>query len=614
MLPLLSIAVANYNHAHLLPTLFESILQLRVPSLEVVLVDDASDEPCDAIVDQWREKGLDIQLVRHAERKYTKNARISGILAAHGEYITFADADDTFLCNGVLEKNLQLAHEQQVDIVHMALATRLQADEAGIMWEWSQPFAEKLKDNEIFTAYLEKNLRAHCMYGKLFRRAQWLKIIETAKASSIRHWREDLCLVSLFLFHAQSYVGSMDMAYAVSRFDLPTDARSPLVYNGEHAETAEAAYILLHEMVPHFKQQGCPDKLVDMFSSYLLSYLYKSLRGLTEQATATTNDQTMENIIARATRNVSLEMLTRTLLLGYHEALYIYDRKSRILLEDRQKMANLQSELTAWETQYPTVVVEPEKQPHTIHYIRNHWPAGATDTASLKDAYKGRRCFIIGNGPSLNKIDFSLLRDEVTIGCNGIFYKTRETGFIPTLYTVEDNEFIAANAKEISDYTQPLRIIPICYWNFLENRENTQWFEIDSDFYSAGTIYYQRPRFSRNFADCSFAGHTISYTNMQLAYWLGCTKVYLIGMDHQYVIPNDAVISGNCIVSQEDDANHFHAEYFKGKVWHDPRLDMVELNFKLARRYFEADGRHIYNATIGGKLEIFDRVPFASLF
>ncbi|WP_411330523.1 glycosyltransferase [Desulfovibrio desulfuricans] len=615
MLPLLTIAVANYNHAHLLPTLFESILQLRLPSLEVVLVDDASDEPCDALVDQWRKKGLDIQLVRHTERKYTKGARISGILAARGEYIAFADADDTFLNNGVLEKNLQIAHELQVDIVHMSLSTRFQPNETGMLWEWSRPFAAKLENRDIFTAYLDKNLRAHCMYGKLFRRAQWLNIIETAKASSIRHWREDLFLVSLFLFHAQSYIGSTDMAYAVTRFDLPTDARSPLIHKkGEPAETAEAAYILLQEMVPHLKQQGCPDKLIRIFSTFLLTYLYKAMRELTERATATADDQTFENIIAQATRNISLEMLTKTLLLGYNEALYIYDRKSRILLEDRQKIANLQSELAAWKTQFPTIMVETKKQPHTIHYIRNHWPEGATDTASLKDAYKGRRCFIIGNGPSLNKIDFSLLRDEVTIGCNGIFYKTRETGFIPTLYTVEDNEFIAANAKEISDYTQPLRIIPICYWQFFENRENTQWFEIDSDFYSADTIYYQRPRFSRNFADCSFAGHTISYTNMQLAYWLGCTEVYLIGMDHQYVIPKDAVISGNCIVSQEDDANHFHAEYFKGKVWHDPRLDMVELNFKLARRYFEADDRHIYNATIGGKLEIFDRVPFASLF
>ena len=614
MIPLLTIAVANYNHAHLLPTLFESILQLRLPSLEIVLVDDASDEPCDTLVDQWEEKGLDIRIVRHTERKYTKNARISGILAARGEYITFADADDTFSHNGVLEKKLQLAHKQNVDIVHMALSTRLQPDDPGIMWGWSKPFAAKLNDSEIFTAYLEQNLRAHCMYGKLFRRAQWLKIIETAKASSIRHWREDLFLVSLFLFHAQSYVGSMDTAYAVSRFDLPTDARSPLVYKGEHAETAEAVYILLQELVPHFRQHGCSDKSIRMFYSYLLTYLYKSLRGLTEQAKPTADDQTLENVIAQAISNISLTSLTKTLLLGYHESLSIYDRKSRILLEDRQKIANLESKVEAWETLYPTVQIEAKKQPHIINYTRNYWPPAATDTSCLKDLYRGRRCFIIGNGPSLNKIDFSLLCNEITISCNGIFYKTRETGFIPTFYTVEDNEFIAVNAKEISEYTQPVRVIPICYWQFLENRENSYWFEIDSDFYSEGAIYYQRPRFSRNFADCSFAGHTISYTNMQLAYWLGCSEIYLIGMDHQYVIPEDAVITGNCIVSQTDDINHFHSEYFKGKVWHDPRLDMVELNFKMARHYFEADGRHIYNATIGGKLEIFDRVQFASLF
>ena len=36
----------------------------------------------------------------------------------------------------------------------------------------------------------------------------------------------------------------------------------------------------------------------------------------------------------------------------------------------------------------------------------------------LKDKYKGERCFILGNGPSLAKTDLSLLRNEYTFGLN----------------------------------------------------------------------------------------------------------------------------------------------------------------------------------------------------
>ena len=52
----------------------------------------------------------------------------------------------------------------------------------------------------------------------------------------------------------------------------------------------------------------------------------------------------------------------------------------------------------------------------------------------LREKYNGSdRCFVIGNGPSLNKLDMGLLADEVTFGVNGIFLKD---GFKPTFYVV----------------------------------------------------------------------------------------------------------------------------------------------------------------------------------
>lgn len=43
------------------------------------------------------------------------------------------------------------------------------------------------------------------------------------------------------------------------------------------------------------------------------------------------------------------------------------------------------------------------------------------ENISLKDIYKGKRCFIMGTGSSLNDIDFSLLADEYSFSCNYIF-------------------------------------------------------------------------------------------------------------------------------------------------------------------------------------------------
>jgi hypothetical protein len=49
-------------------------------------------------------------------------------------------------------------------------------------------------------------------------------------------------------------------------------------------------------------------------------------------------------------------------------------------------------------------------------------------------------------------------------------------------------------------------------------------------------------------------------------------------------------------------------------MFHDPNMERMERAYLKAKEVFEADGRKIYNAGIGGKLEIFDRVDYRSLF
>jgi hypothetical protein len=103
--------------------------------------------------------------------------------------------------------------------------------------------------------------------------------------------------------------------------------------------------------------------------------------------------------------------------------------------------------------------------------------------------------------------------------------------------------------------------------------------------------------------------------NIQLAIYFGFKEIYLVGMDHDYKIPHTASVSGETITSNADDENHFHPDYFgKGKKWHDPHLDRVERNYAYLENISNIFGVKIYNATVGGKLEVFERVDFESLF
>lgn len=134
-------------------------------------------------------------------------------------------------------------------------------------------------------------------------------------------------------------------------------------------------------------------------------------------------------------------------------------------------------------------------------------------------------------------------------------------------------------------------------------------------FYAANSPDFCVPRFSLDPGSQVYCGQSVTIINLQFAYHLGFSEVVLIGMDFSYTIPPDAKVEGDLITSASDDPNHFHPDYFgAGKVWKDPKLDRVLANYALAKQIYEADGRRIVNATIGGNLELFDRIPYTNLF
>ena len=236
----------------------------------------------------------------------------------------------------------------------------------------------------------------------------------------------------------------------------------------------------------------------------------------------------------------------------------------------------------------------------------------------LKDKFKGKRCFIVGNGPSLNKIDLKKLENEYSFAVNGIFYKTQELGFKPTFYVVEDSHVMKDNVEAINNYDCQYRFFPTDYKKYIKPKSmngQTLFFRMNRGFYEKTSPNFGIPRFSTDASERLYCGQSVTIINLQLAFYMGFSEVYLLGMDFSYQIPQSAIIKGLSIESTEDDPNHFHPDYFgKGKKWHDPQLEMVLKNYQMCKMAYEWDGRKIYNATVGGKLETFERKEFNSLF
>jgi len=225
---------------------------------------------------------------------------------------------------------------------------------------------------------------------------------------------------------------------------------------------------------------------------------------------------------------------------------------------------------------------------------------------ALRNAYQGKRCFIIGNGPSLKKTDVRLLSKEVTIGCNGLFLLFGEMGYLPTFYAVEDYLVAEDRAEQINQIRGTTKVFPRRLAYCLLPDQDTIYINFRYEHFK------DRPRFNPRFDQLVYWGGTVTYLNIQLAYYIGCREVYLIGVDHNYRVPSQEEIDEKkVIVSKEEDPNHFHPDYFgPGYRWHDPKVERMEQSYLSAKEFGDAHGLKIYNATAGGKLEIFPRVDY----
>ncbi|WP_416672048.1 FkbM family methyltransferase [Egbenema bharatensis] len=234
---------------------------------------------------------------------------------------------------------------------------------------------------------------------------------------------------------------------------------------------------------------------------------------------------------------------------------------------------------------------------------------------ALRSQFKDRkRAFVIGNGPSLNQTDLNLLRNEVTFGVNGIFLKFKDTDFRPTFYVVEDHLVAEDRGEKINQIQGPIKLFPIYLGYCLNEGDDTVFYN-----HIPRRSYPHGFDFSMDASEHTYAGCTVTFSCLQLAYYMGFKEIYLIGVDCNYEIPKDVEekeeYSVKILDMKTSDPNHFDPDYFgKGYRWHDPQVDKMRGAYQEARKVCEANGVTIYNATIGGQLEVFPRVDYYSLF
>lgn len=222
--------------------------------------------------------------------------------------------------------------------------------------------------------------------------------------------------------------------------------------------------------------------------------------------------------------------------------------------------------------------------------------------SNLKDSKSGKRCFIIGNGPSLRSQDLDRLQNEDCFAANAIYHIFPQTLWRPKFYMIMDRYF-NASPDVIAHLECDTVFLGDYYWRFNQvTRKDAICL------HQHIPLHQERFDISQDISKRVTSAHTVSFVAMQIAAYLGYKEIYLIGVDHNYGFEID---TNGKVIKTDKSVSHFYAnDHPEEHIANVIGMTKAYISF---RNYAEEHGIIVKNATRGGKLEVFERVDFDEL-
>ena len=246
--------------------------------------------------------------------------------------------------------------------------------------------------------------------------------------------------------------------------------------------------------------------------------------------------------------------------------------------------------------------------PKNVGYLKRKFfpslPSKYSRVKTLKDIHKGKKCFIIATGPSLTIEDLNMLRSGkrdgyITMSLNSIVLSYARTDWRPDYWAMIDwavSENIFAQMG--SSYDLWHNIDPS---HILLGGDFGKVYSLPEEvilFPHIAQRFNDRVKFSDNCFERVCEGFTITYSCIQLAVYMGCREIYLLGVDCNYTGSNDHAF-GFIVDKNTQQAHEKRADYLAYRM---------RCAYEAAKEYADSHGIKIYNATRGGKLEVFERI------
>jgi hypothetical protein len=234
----------------------------------------------------------------------------------------------------------------------------------------------------------------------------------------------------------------------------------------------------------------------------------------------------------------------------------------------------------------------------------------------LKDKHKGKRCFCVGNGPSLKNTPLHLLNNEYSFGLNNISKIYPSTTWRPSFYVnvtigITDEGWASA-AREASKNTVSFikhgalpYVLEADSRNALKVHDNIFPVEVTKEIKWQHDITKPISKYGSSMLAV-----------MQIATYMGFNPIYLVGCDCKWV---------SFDYDEDIDPNHFVDTYWgKLKIYDEHSVavtpetaqyytDQAKAAHILAKYACDKIGVRVYNATVGGDLEVYPRADFMQI-
>lgn len=264
---LVSIIIPVYNVELYINKCLKSVVNQTYKNIEIILVDDGSEDASGELCDEWAKKDGRISVI-HKENGGLVSARKRGIVAAHGEYACVVDSDDWVDCE-MVEELYRIAVRESVDIVTSLPYGAKNIDSESVLKIGRY---DCVRDGYLFYSKMiygdDKNLNEilpGSMWGKIYKR-NLLERCQLLVDERITYGEDGACVWNCFLQAESIYISNKFYYHYERRDDSITTSGDKYYW-----EKINLFYVFTREM---FEKHRYAEVLIHQLDKYIVEYRY----------------------------------------------------------------------------------------------------------------------------------------------------------------------------------------------------------------------------------------------------------------------------------------------------------------------------------------------------